>query len=363
MNGIILFIIGIIAGWALEKFFLDKAYHIFQDNQKRSHYKKINLLWNRYNELTPEYELILHGWLDSIFKFSDVIITVEGTFQLDDGIKKAINYEEKVIDWSNKNLQNNQLVGISKIDPFRLTENLEDNKHILHISAHRYNYFDFLSTGRIYFKGSLEEKERIKDFIKFEEYLPQEKFPNPLSIGLTLLCENEKYIVFGKRSPLPSSGGDWKPLTWFNPVGENANVSDFDGNYHRQFPKLSIWNTAKRGLYEELGIIDEISDEKVQIHSFVYDTQILDYKFFGFLNLDQSCQQIRQNWKEKSIDKEFVDLQFVEISTMKQVHSLIESFILERNMWATECVFCSIRSLLFMKKLSLTSLLNIINEK
>jgi hypothetical protein len=362
MHELLIFVIGLVGGWLGEKFVLDKiSIYISKADQKRK-YKKINTLWTRYQGITPCFELILHGWVDNIFEETEVEITIEKTFILENEIKEVINFEEKEKKWVINNLTNNELIGVSKIDAFRLTENLDNNLHKLHISAQKYSYFDFLSTGRIFFNGTSEDKKSIQDFIIMDGYLPQPKFPNPLSVGLTVFCQKGTHIIFGKRSQNSSSGGDWAASKWFNAVGENANISDING-YYRGFSTISPWITAKRGLYEELGFAEEVSNSNIKLHSLIYDNRVLDYKFFGYFISDLSVEQVKQTWKEKSIDKEHTELQIVDVSTKKKCKELIKRIVEDRDNWAMECIFSTSRSLLFMGKLSIDELLEIVDSQ
>lgn len=353
---------GLVLGWFIEKYFLDKIQPLIHSKWQKRRYERINSHYSKYNDIMSDLELIQSGWTDKIFNIGDVEITHEREFILDSNLKSEINYEKKEKEWIRNNLKNNQLIGVTKIDPHRLSENIGGNSHLLHISAQQYHYFDFLATGRILSSGSDEEKELILKYLKEDGYTPQPNFPNPLSVGLTVFCQKGDYIVLGKRSTNVSTGGDWEGGKLYNAVGENANLSDIDNSY-KGFSSISPWKTAKRGLSEELGLIERTNNkEAIQLHSFVYDKRVYDYKFFGYFISGFSIEEVRHYWIENASDKESIKLDFIDVSTSQNVKNLIKRMINDKDKIAIECMFSTIRSFLFMGKISLKELLKIIND-
>ena len=201
--------------------------------------------------------------------------------------------------------------------------------------------------------GTSEEREFLESKIDTTHYLqPIELFPNPLSVGLSLFCENGNCLVLTKRTKLPSSGGLLFGGSIYNAVGESVALVDVDGDYQGK-TRLSIWRTAKRGLREEMGI-DFFGGkrESLVIHSLVWDNRMLDYKFFGHTINGMSRAEVRRLWTNAPDRHESWDINFRDSSNREQCLKIIQDIIANREEWGSECILCTIRSLLHMKKIS-----------
>jgi hypothetical protein len=254
--------------------------------------------------------------------------------------------------------------GISEIDPHRVSDEIttQSNSHQLRIKGHTYNYFDFLATHRLFQTGTPEEQDFLTKKVGKPHYLePVSSFPNPLSVGLSLFIENGDSLVLTRRTKLASSGGLWSGNTVFNAVGENITPRDTYGNDYQGSTRLSPWITAKRGLQEEIGIGFNPKDMSLVLHSFVWDRRILDYKFFGYVVNAFSQADIRKAWINASDRHESWELIFYQCSNEKQIAQLLYELISNKETWASECILCTVLSLLNLRKITPSEFEKMIN--
>jgi hypothetical protein len=217
-----------------------------------------------------------------------------------------------------------------------------------------YRYFDFLATHRLLLFGNPQEQELLRQKVGEPDSLtPVPGFPTPLSVGLSLFCENGKYLVLTRRANLASNGGLWWGNSIFNAVGENMSLEKDRGGDYRGAARVSPWKTALRGLQEEIGLEDkDCSGLDVHLHSLVWDTRILDYKFFGYAVSPISRTELEQRcWTHASDRHENRELFFVECRTRKQCVNIIRTIESHRNEWSSEAILCTILSLLHFKNI------------
>ena len=325
--------------------------------------------WNKLQALCGDLKMVQAGWIDGSFVEDQVVITFDNPFELPSDIASKIR-DSHIAKWEADNMTNNVQFGIfrfgiSEIDPHRVLEDRNDENpftHKLRIRGHEYHYFDFLSTHMIVSRERLsgtEEEEKI--FLKQKigeqhHYLePVSSFPNPLSVGLSLFCENGDCLVLTHRTKLASSGGHLRPNKIFNAVGENVNLTDEYGEFQKSM-RLSPWITAKRGLEEEVGIEFNAGRMSLQLHSFAWDARILDYKFFGYVVSKLSQGSVEYYWTNAPDRHENKDLIFRDTSNSRQCAQIIREITQQPDAWAPEAKFSTIRSLLQMKKISLDDL-------
>jgi hypothetical protein len=296
------------------------------------------------------FDVVQSGWKDSLFNDEHVEILVDGKFKLNDHICSEIRDKNYNL-WLSKNLQNNEQIGLTEIDPHRISDSVGEQSHILKIRARRIDYFDFLSTNRILLSGNKEEKDFIAKFILSRNYLePVKEFANPISVGLTVFCEDGKYLVLTKRSSLESGGGWLSNNAIFNAVGETVapiDVSESVSGYSKINPIL----TAKRGIYEELGIID-VSISNIKIHSFIRDCRLLDYKFFGYFITSLSRSEIQLCWSRAPDKSESNELVFYEVDKMNDAEIVVHKIVTDSSLWSKEAAYSTIISLIINNKIS-----------
>ena len=350
---LLIFIAGVIVGYFIEKF-LDILLAQIDLFRKRRSWQKAERVWQKYQAVSFGLEVIQVGWINNEFSEEQVVITVDKDFKLQPEIaaKTLDIHKDK---WEKAGLNNNVQFGISEIDPHRVSDEIagKGKSHELRIRGHTYRYFEFLSTHKLWRSGNPEERAFLENKIDTIHYLEPEKlFPNPLSVGLSLFCENGNCLVLTKRTTLTSSGGLFWGGSIYNAVGENVTLVDAEGNY-QGITRLSIWKTAKRGLQEEMGIeFFGSKEENLIIHSLVWDNRVLDYKFFGHTINGMSRAEVRQLWMCASDRHESWEITFRESSNREQCLKIIDDIVAHREDWGSECILCTIRSLLHTRKIS-----------
>lgn len=350
---LLIFIAGVVAGYFIEKF-LDFLLIQIDLIRKRRTWQKTERVWKKYQAVSFGLEVIQVGWINDEFSEEQVIVTVDKDFELHPEIAaKTLDIHKD--EWEKSGLKNNVQFGISEIDPHRVSDEIasKGTSHELRIRGHTYRYFEFLSTHRLWRSGTPEEKAFLESKIDTSHYLePVKLFPNPLSVGLSLFCENGNCLVLTKRTKLTSSGGLWSGGSIYNAVGENVALVDVEGDYQGT-TRLSIWKTAKRGLREEMGIeFFGGKKEKLVIHSLVWDNRILDYKFFGHTINGMSRAEVRRLWISAPDRHESWEITFRESSNREQCLKIVEDIVAHREEWGSECILCTIRSLSHTRKIS-----------
>jgi len=350
---VIIFIAGAIVGYFIEKI-LDFLTLRINVASKRRHWKKSEAVWKKWQSVFKGLEVVQIGWKNHEFTEKQVLITVDDKFKLVDDTKNNI-YEKHLDSWQSSGIPNNEQIGVLSLDPHRISDKVGENEHshLLRINAQSYMYYDFLSTHQILVSGTEEEKKFLGTKIKDPHYLqPLPIFPNPLSVGLSVFCENGDFLVLTRRSKQILSGGNIWGGVIYNAVGENAVYADSDGT-HEGMCKISIWKTAIRGLQEEIGLeFEPDQSENLVLHSFVWDTRIYDYKFFGYVFTPMSRSEIYKSWLSAADRHEHWALSFHDTSTRSQCIKLVEEMVNHLSDYGSECVLCTIRSLLHSKKIS-----------
>jgi hypothetical protein len=205
------------------------------------------------------------------------------------------------------------------------------------------------------------EQEFLAAKVGKPHYLePIRGFPTPLSVGLSLFCENGNCLVITRRTKLASSGGLWSGYTMFNAVGENVTSRDTYGIDYLGSSRLSPWITAKRGLREEMGIEFQAEKMSLVLHSFVWDNRILDYKFFGYVINALSRAQVRKTWNNAPDRHESWEIMFHDCGNNDLAIKIIKEILKYREEWASECILCTTLSMLHLRKITSTELDNVI---
>ncbi len=344
------FLFGVVLGYILhtiQPFFIEK----FKKRLLWRQWKQADSTWKSYQAILSGFELIQPGWSEGLFSEKHIVLTVEKKkmdFPLEIG-KHVLDKEAST--WFDLGLRNNLLIGLYDIDPFRISEDSSSEAHRLRLRAHRYKYFQFLSTNRIFCDGNSEHNELIQKYVAKKAPLhPIPEFANPLSVGLALFCEDGMTLVLTCRTEKESSSGIWEPGAIFNAVGENMNEQDKVGTY-RGKDRFSPWKTAARGLKEEMGFKNaEIEKYDICLHSFVWDKRLLDYMFFGYVISDLSRSQIERQWLEAEDRHENKNINFVSVKDKSDCLTLLEDIKLNRDKWSLEALFSTLRTLIITRK-------------
>ncbi len=363
-------LVGIFIGYFIEKI-LDNTLAWFQKSRQVAYWKKAEKTWKEYQKsLAYGLEVIQMGWNEGIFSPEEIVITLDGEYKLPEIIYEKIRKNHET-DWVNQNITNDVQVGIYSIDPHRTSDNLlgsnieAEASHQLRILGHRYHYFDFLSTHKAIYYGTSEEKIFLQNIVgNSRHYLnPYNDFPNVLSVGLSFFAEKGNCLVLTQRTALASSGGHWAGKLIFNAVGECIAPKDVNGSF-RGISRISPWVTAKRGLYEEMGIeyFDDDRGSSLGIHSFAYDNRILDYKFFGYVINDYSRADVHRCWINALDKNENLQIIFYDSATKSQCLGIIREIMTNKSQWSSEAIFCTCLSLLQLRKITYKDIQNLIDK-
>jgi len=353
-------IFGAVIGYCIEKILDALGERVFS-LRKRQYWQQAHRTWKKYESLSYGLEVIQTGWKDGAFSEDQVVLTVDSTFELPREIASNIR-DRHIQEWETNNLTNNQQYGIAAIDPRRISDEVAfqgSTSHELRIHGHICKYFDFLSTHRCLLPNAPQDDRLFIESIlqrHGRHYLePAPEFPNQLSIGLSLFCEKGNCLVLTRRTKLPSSGGLWFGDTIFNAVGEMMTPTDTDSNnsQYEGSTRLSPWTTAKRGLFEEVGIrFQKGTDWIIVLHSLAWDNRILDYKFFGHIITPLSRGDVKQHWMAAPDRHESWELIFFDTSNKEQCLEIVRMIDEQRSDWASEGILCTIRSLLHLRKIT-----------
>jgi hypothetical protein len=142
---IIIFVAGIVVGYFIEiilDFFLSQMKLII----KRRNWQKAEIVWEKYKVISRGLEVVQSGWISNKFSEKEVTITVDSDFLLPTDIKMKILDGHKD-EWEKLEIENNSQIGISDIDPHRVSDNVgsKEQTHELRIHGHTYRYFEFCS--------------------------------------------------------------------------------------------------------------------------------------------------------------------------------------------------------------------------
>jgi len=332
----------------------------WKEHRRQVMWRKANLALLKHQSIVGSLELVQSGWRKGAFSESNVLITVEDQFRLNPDIKANI-YEESLVKWSRQNQENNVQIGVSSLDSYRKLNSAPidegSSNHLLHIVSHSFKYYDFLASNQSYVNGSEHAKDLLEEKVSDRHALhPISAFANPLSVGLSILCEGGDTLVLAKRSKKISTGGSYSPNLIYNPVGEMMNPKDEIGVQDGHV-MVSPWRTATRALGEEVGwALEDIRNVDITLHSFAWDKRILDYKFFGCVVTSLAWADVWRKW-ETALDRhESRELFNVPIASRDQCRQVLKRISDERDAWGVEAVFCTIQSLLYLEKLRTSDL-------
>jgi hypothetical protein len=293
------------------------------------------------------------GWSAAgTFREGSVVLELDGEFALDPQLGQALR-EPRQDQWSELGNVNLRQVGISAIRISRTSDEAfgshHDDAHRMLVKVHENDYYDFLATHRLRLTGSDSERETLDRLVGVPDpRVAIAAFPNPCSVGLSLLCDGGKTLVLTRRSESSSSGGLWEGGQHYNAVGENVAPRDFtisSGGARHTTPQT----VARRGLFEEVGFTEaDIEECELAIHSLAWASDLLDHKFFGYAVTPLSGAEVLNRWRsapDRSESKgDNLDLRPVDSPTA--CRSLIESISTDHDEWSPEATFSTLRTLL-----------------
>lgn len=155
------------------------------------------------------------------------------------------------------------------------------------------------------------------------------------------------------RRSVSTAIGHWEPGKIFNAVGENVAPRDFvspNTRSHDSSPEV----VARRGLYEEVGLsVADVNSGTLRLHSFAWAADLLDFKFFGYLETSLSRADVQDRWRGASDRSETTghDLVAWPVETRADCRELLNALRNESAQWAPEAVFATLRSLIVLRRL------------
>lgn len=330
-----------------------------RQEQKRSaqRYRELNLEAKSIENMHSTLVLIQAGWdPDGFFSPGSITVRLDYTYQapqIIQGICAAHTAE-----WADAGHTNGRQVGLSSYLITRVSDDPEQERlglaHHLTLRAHEFDYFDFLGSHRILLNGTGAERHLLSRLVaSASAESPAPGLPTPCSVGLSLIAEAGRTIVLGRRAGVNSPAGAWRPGEVFNAVGEGMAARDFaSAGYDAASCGPDI--TAARGAYEELGFRpQEMQRSRLRLHSFAFATDVLDFKFFGSLETELSVGEIQGRWEVAADRVEARELLYHPIETRRQAIELLHEMQSDTDTWSPEARFCTIRTLLCLRKLSI----------
>ncbi len=325
--------------------------------RERRLFAAVNKSWSRFQALFPNLRLLQSGWPPTgLFEPRHIICHLVGVFELPPTLRTQIR-ERHASEWIAKRLTDGEQVGIRNLRIFRHSDDPGDERvgrsHSIEIEAHVYHYFDFLATHRLIANGSAEERSLLTGFAV--ETNPEQTiagFPNPLSVGLSLFCEQGQVLALVVRTKVGATGGLWQGGKVFNAVGENFAPRDFSLSLSGEAESSPIV-VGRRGLYEEVGLSeDEIDGCTIAFHSVAWASDILDHKFFGYAITPLAQAQVQARWENAPDRSENRQIQFARVATPQDCRFLWRKILASSDQWSPEAIFCTARSLVLLRKLT-----------
>ena len=295
---------------------------------------------------------------DGFFPPGSITLQLNGHFELDNEKLRKFR-DDHTTQWRTEAFTDGEQVGISSISITRVSDRPEDEQHSrshrMHLTMHTYHFFDHLATHLLRLAGSEVEKSILGAAAGGPRpCAPITGFPNPCSVGISLLCEDGAHLALTRRAIDPAAGGHWNAGKIYNCVGENFAPRDFavalDGSL-QSTPDV----VAHRGLYEEMGLtLEDLAGCTINIHSFAWSSDILDHKFFGSAITPLSRPELQDRWRKAPDRSETVgnELIFYPIHSHRECTRLLNTINANSIDWAPEAVFSTIRSLLTLRRIS-----------
>lgn len=351
MNWLELFV-GALLGWGVPKAFSSSA-EALRTARLRRRFKSVNRVLVQGQTLLGRLELVQLGWRDGVFDEDDILITLDGEYSLPEDIRLKV-LEPSRASWEAQGFKDSIQCGIKSIHVVRTTDDVlrSGPAHEIAITAHSYSFFEMKATNLEWFEeGQPELLRAYAQDARHDSHA--DMFPTPLSVGLSVFCEEGRFLVLTRRTATLAQGGHLNAGQYCNAVGENCAPADAQGESQGK-PRLSIFRTATRGLLEEMGLeLRQVEQAVPTLHSLAWDPGILDYKFFGYVSCALAQEEIRSLWRRASDKSENRELEFVDVHDSKAAARLVAQMSEAVDQWSDEARFGTIMSLVSIGRLSM----------
>jgi hypothetical protein len=327
-------IAGAIAGMILQNILFPHAQARLSARRRWRRYDAANKEWVVIQNRLERLQLVQAGWNEN-FCFADGSVVLrysDTTFKQANMTVKGFR-DGRSRDWLASGFKNGTQLGIANLSISRRSDSAEDERlgiaHSIVIDVHEYDYFDFLATHVLRLQGTPHEVAYLNDLTG-----------RPRISRLT--------PGFPRRTRSLDAGGYWEPGKIFNAVGENLIERDFVANGRRQ-RDATVETLMSRGLREELGFTaEDIARSDLNVHSLAWASDLLDYKFFGYLRTDLSRDEITSRWTN-AMDRAEGAPFFLPCATSQDHVDILESIRDEWDEWSPEAVFSTLRSLIVLQ--------------
>ena len=336
---------------------------------RRRFHSQSNETWSALERLHSRIVLLQSGWNhDGAFPKGSIILQATAPrFELSDRFLTFRNGHAE--EWLERGSTDGEQLGVESISNLRLSddpvEESAGSAHRLTLDLHTYRHFDFLATHVLRLQGAPNERKVLDEAATSANGdQPIAEFPTPCSVGLSVLCEEGMKLVLTRRSSNRGASGYWQPGALFNAVGENASDRDLAAG-NRRVRTTTPEVIARRGLFEEMGLgDDDVSTCPVMIHSFAWASDLLDFKFFGCVDLPYSFREVQDRWRAAPDRSESSGTELVvrSVRNPEECRALVAE--MDRNLsdWAPEAVFCTLRTLVTLRRISGRAILDVLSD-
>lgn len=97
----------------------------------------------------------------------------------------------------------------------------------------------------------------------------------------------------------------------------------------------------------------------IVLHTLAWDNRTRDYNFFGYVVTPQSRGEVKQDWTAAPDRHENRDVLFIDVGNKTQCLNLVEQMARQRTEWSSEAIICTLRSLLYFRKVAPEDLVRI----
>lgn len=337
--------------------------------RRRRFHARSNAAWLALERLYSRIVLVQSGWShNGTFPQGSIILQATAPqFELPDQFRTFRDGHET--EWLERGSTDGEQLGIKLIRNLRRSddpvEESAGSAHDLTLDLHPYRYFDFLATHVLRLQGAPHERLALDEAATGANGdQPVVGFPTPCSVGLSVLCEEGMQLVLTRRSSYSGGGGYWQPGAIFNAVGENASERDLAAA-NRRSRTTTPEVVGRRGLFEEMGLSDDdIATSPIMIHSFAWASDLLDFKFFGSVELPYTSREVQDRWRTAPDRSESsgTELLVRSVQNRQACRELVLEIKLDESNWAPEAVFCTLRTLITLRRISSLEILEVLSD-
>lgn len=355
-------LVGGVVGLVLQNILFPRVEQRVRTNRQQAAIRRSAKSWSRFEELYRRLVLVQAGWdSDGCFVEGTVVFRLADRFEL--GATPQEIRDQHAAEWLANRYTDGEQVGIKMLSVHRVSDvpsvELEGRAHRIVLTMHQYRYFDFLATHMTRLNGSDSEKA-VLDAIAADanRERPVNGFPTPCSVGLSLILEDGRRLLLPRRSN-DAGVGDWEGGKIFNAAGENATLRDFVAA-HRSAGESTPEVVARRALHEEVGLSDiDIKSGRLRLHSFAWAPDLLDFKFFGLFETSLTEPEIRERWRHAPDRAESLHADTVQVGSRAECIELLVRMRENASDWSPEAVFCTVRSLIVLRRITTDDVLNV----